>query len=80
MHKSLKSLPACAYLLPVAVFAVTLRAAETRGGLRVVLARATCAIMFIACVCVAVTLTPAIETEDIQTLNRRKSKHSSKQD
>lgn len=44
-------------LLPVAVFAVTLRAAQTGGGLCVVLAGATCAIMFITRVCMAITLT-----------------------
>lgn len=51
----------CVYLLPVAVFPVTLRTAETGGGLSVVLAGASCAIMFITCVCMAITLTPAMQ-------------------
>ena len=57
---------ACAYLLPVAVFPVTLRATQTGGGLCVVLTGATSAIVFITCVCMAITLTPA---------KRRQSKH-----
>lgn len=44
-------------LLSVAIFAITLGAAEAGGGLCVVLAGAACAIVFIACVCMAITLT-----------------------
>lgn len=49
------------YLLPIAVFPVTLRAAQAGGGLCVVLAGATCAIMLITGVCMSITLTPAKE-------------------
>lgn len=46
------------HLLPVAVFPVTLRAAEAGRGFSVVLAGATSAIVLITRVCMAVTLTP----------------------
>jgi len=49
------------YLLPVAVFPVTLRAAETGGGLCVVLAGASCTIVFITRVGMSITLTSGRE-------------------
>lgn len=51
------------YLLSVTVLSVTLGATETGGGLGVVLTGAPCAVVFVARICVAVTLTPDMKKQ-----------------